>query len=84
MQVYRLGTNVDRKVYRFLDAAQLVGKEMLLEIEELNGQRTLKYRFVATDTPPEPETAKDAVENSNASEVTTTPSKAANLDGFQS
>jgi hypothetical protein len=49
MQVYRLGREPDRKVYRFPDGADLVGKEMLLEIEEVNGQRVLKYRFVASD-----------------------------------
>lgn len=49
MQVYRLGPTVDRKVYRFPDGSDLVGKEMLLEIEEVNGQRVLKYRFVASD-----------------------------------
>jgi hypothetical protein len=44
-----LGREPDRKVYRFPDGADLVGKEMLLEIEEVNGQRVLKYRFVASD-----------------------------------
>jgi len=49
MQVYRLGRDVDRKVYRIADAADLVGKELLLEIEELNGQRLLNYRFIASE-----------------------------------
>jgi hypothetical protein len=49
MQVYRLGSNVDRKIYRLRDGKRLVGQEMLLEIEELNGPRFLRYRFVATD-----------------------------------
>jgi hypothetical protein len=47
MQVYRLGKNPDRKVYRVADGGDLVGKELWLELEELNGPRTLKYRFVA-------------------------------------
>ena len=47
MQVYRLGKNPDRKVYRIADGGDLVGKELWLELEELNGPRTLKYRFVA-------------------------------------
>ena len=51
MQVYRLGRELDRKVYRFPDGRSLLGKEMLLEIEEVNGQRVLKYRFVAGDNP---------------------------------
>ncbi len=50
MQVYRLGKNLDRKVYRIPDGRSLVGKEMLLELEELNGPRILKYRFVAAAT----------------------------------
>jgi hypothetical protein len=52
VQVYRLGangSNVDRKIYRLRDGEKLVGQEMLLEIEELNGPRFLRYRFVATD-----------------------------------
>jgi hypothetical protein len=49
MQVYRLGHETDRRVYRFPDGDTLVGKEMLLEIEEVNGPRVLKYRFVASD-----------------------------------
>jgi hypothetical protein len=49
MQVYRLGRELDRKVYRIPDGRDLVGKELLLEIEELNGQRTLNYRFIASD-----------------------------------
>ena len=47
MQVYRLGHEQDRKIYRFPDGRSLLGKEMLLEIEEVNGQRLLKYRFIA-------------------------------------
>ncbi len=49
MQVYRLGRQQDRKVYRLPDGRDLVGKEMLLEIEEVNGPRMLNYRFVASD-----------------------------------
>jgi hypothetical protein len=52
MQVYRLGRQRDRKVYRIPDGRELVGKEMLLEIEELNGPRMLNYRFVASDRSP--------------------------------
>jgi hypothetical protein len=47
MQVYRLGPNPDRKIYRFAEGAELIGETMMLEIEELNGPRVLKYRFVA-------------------------------------
>jgi hypothetical protein len=59
MQVYRLGKELDRKVYRFGNGRELVGKEMLLEIEELNGPRELRYRFVADDAPLAPEPVKD-------------------------
>lgn len=51
MQVYRLGRDLDRKVYRIPDGRDLIGKEMLLEIEEVNGQRMLNYRFIASDQP---------------------------------
>jgi hypothetical protein len=51
MQVYRLGKEIDRKVYRFGNGRALLGKEMLLELEELNGPRELRYRFVAKDAP---------------------------------
>jgi hypothetical protein len=47
MQVYRLGKNPDRKVYRVTDGRDLLGKELWLVLEELNGPRTLRYRFVA-------------------------------------
>jgi hypothetical protein len=53
LQVYRLGPNLDRKVYRFPDGADLVGNQLLLEIEELNGPRVLKYQFVATAEAPQ-------------------------------
>jgi hypothetical protein len=52
-QIYRLGKEVARKTYRFPNGADLVGKEMLLEIEELNGPRELRYRFIATEKAPE-------------------------------
>jgi len=58
MQVYRLGKELDRKVYRFAAGRELLGKEMLLELEEQNGPRELRYRFVARDTPVEIEAAK--------------------------
>ncbi len=37
MQVYRLGKNQDRKVYRIPNGSELIGKELLLVLEELNG-----------------------------------------------
>jgi hypothetical protein len=53
MQVYRLGPNVDRKVYRYQAGSALVGSPMLLEIEEQNGPRVLKYQFIATAEAPQ-------------------------------
>jgi hypothetical protein len=57
MQVYRLGKNADRKVYRVANGEDLVGKELWLELEELNGPRTLKYRFVAGEQATDPRDA---------------------------
>jgi hypothetical protein len=58
MQVYRLGKELDRKVYRFANGRELLGKEMLLELEELNGPRELRYRFIAKDMPVKAESSK--------------------------
>lgn len=51
-QVYRLGSTPDRTVYRYPNGAELVGKELLLEAEEIGGERVLKYRFIATEQVP--------------------------------
>jgi hypothetical protein len=67
MQVYRLGKELDRKVYRFGNGRELVGKEMLLELEELNGPRELRYRFVPKDSPVKYEPSK---KNKSASQAT--------------
>ena len=48
-QVYRLGPTPDRKVYRYPNGPDLVGKELLLEAEEVNGERVVKYRFSVAD-----------------------------------
>lgn len=50
-QVFRLGSKLDRKLYRFANGEELLGAELLLEIEEQNGPRVIKYRFIATDNP---------------------------------
>jgi hypothetical protein len=53
MHVYRLGAKVDRKVYRIPEGRSLIGREMVLDIEEVNGgSRRLKYRFEATQEAP--------------------------------
>jgi hypothetical protein len=49
MQVYRLGPNVDRRVYHYPDGRALIGKDMLLELDEINGPRILLHRFIVTD-----------------------------------
>jgi hypothetical protein len=54
-QVYRLGSTPDRKVYRFANGAALLGQQLMLEAEEIGGQRVLKLLFIAKDEPPTPE-----------------------------
>jgi hypothetical protein len=84
MQVYRLGESVDRKVYRFPDGADLVGNEMLLEIEELNGPRVLRYRFVAVAEPEETDESSespDAGTNTADKQATTADSQIADSQG---
>jgi hypothetical protein len=68
MQVYRLGKELDRKVYRFASGRELLGKEMLLELEELNGPRELRYRFIAKDMPNRPESSKKGEPATQAAE----------------
>jgi hypothetical protein len=52
-QIYQLsGKTPDRKVYRFPNGAELLGQQMSLEIEELNGDRIFQYRFEVTNSPP--------------------------------
>jgi hypothetical protein len=63
-QVYRLGATPDRKVYRYPNAAALVGKTLLLEAEEIGGLRVLKYSFVATES----DEAVDAKTNQDSSQ----------------
>jgi hypothetical protein len=72
MQVYRLGPSADRKVYRFSDGEDLVGHEMLLEIEEVNGPRVLRYRFVAEAESNEPEHAAEHLDNADGADGTET------------
>ncbi|MCI0491966.1 MAG: hypothetical protein L0Z07_03400 [Planctomycetes bacterium] len=66
VQVYRLGSNVDRKIYRFPNGQELVGHEMLLEMEEVNGPRVIKYRFEATEKAATEET--DAADDDSGKE----------------
>jgi hypothetical protein len=49
-QVYRLGATPDVTTYRFRDGAILIGKELTLEAEEINGERVLKCRYLVTDS----------------------------------
>jgi hypothetical protein len=81
MQVYRLGSKMDRKVYRIPDGRSLVGSEMFLEIEEVNGPRWLKYRFVATEEAPvekRPEDSADQLPADEKQDDTTESSHVAN------
>jgi hypothetical protein len=72
MQVYRVGRNPDRKVYRFPNGRGLLSKEMLLEIEELNGPRVLKYRFTPADKAKPPEESAEPGEKLPGTHITTT------------
>jgi hypothetical protein len=64
-QVYRLGPTPDRTVYRFPDGESLLGKELLLEAEEIGGLRVLKYRFTVKDEPQEDEEEGDVESDAN-------------------
>ena len=46
-QVFRLGDSQDIKTYRYPHGAQLIGKELWLRAEEIDGSRVLNQRFVA-------------------------------------
>jgi hypothetical protein len=46
MQVFRLGSSPDTKIYRYPDGAKLLGAELWLRAEEVNGSRVLNHRFV--------------------------------------
>jgi hypothetical protein len=46
MQVFRLGANPDNKTYRYPDGAQLIGAELWLRAEEVNGSRVVNHRFI--------------------------------------
>jgi hypothetical protein len=51
-QVYQLqGKIPDRKIYRFPKGRELLGQHLLLEIEEVNGDRNFRYRVEVTDQP---------------------------------
>jgi hypothetical protein len=65
-QVYRLGKNPDRKIYQIPNGRDLVGKELWLRLEEVNGLRTLKYRFIAEGELPPPKSATPRPDAGNA------------------
>ncbi|HEX6962036.1 MAG TPA: hypothetical protein VF175_09230 [Lacipirellula sp.] len=45
-QVFRLGNNPDVKIYRYPDGAQLLGAELWLRAQEVDGARVLNHRFL--------------------------------------
>ncbi len=48
-QVYRLGRGKDIKFYRYSNGRELLGKTLYLKAEEVDGLRTLNYRFEALE-----------------------------------
>ncbi|RIK84426.1 MAG: hypothetical protein DCC68_01735 [Planctomycetota bacterium] len=48
-QVYRLGRGKDIKFYRYPNGRELLGKTLYLKAEEVDGLRTLNYRFEARE-----------------------------------
>jgi hypothetical protein len=48
-QVYRLGRGKDIKFYRYANGRDLLGKMLYLKAEEVDGLRTLNYRFEARE-----------------------------------
>ncbi|QDS97742.1 hypothetical protein [Adhaeretor mobilis] len=47
IHVFQLGASEDLQVYRLKDGANLIGKEIWLRAEEVDGSRVLNHRFVA-------------------------------------
>jgi hypothetical protein len=45
IQVFRLGGSPDSKTYRYPEGETLIGQELWLRIEEIDGPRVLNYRF---------------------------------------
>jgi hypothetical protein len=45
-QVFRLSNNPDVKIYRYPDGAQLLGAELWLRAQEVDGSRVLNHRFI--------------------------------------
>ncbi|QDT67171.1 hypothetical protein MalM25_00680 [Planctomycetes bacterium MalM25] len=50
-QVFRLGPDVDKKHYTYLNPKGLIGLEMRLKIEEVDGRRELIHRFKVDPKP---------------------------------
>jgi hypothetical protein len=48
-QVTRLGPHRDTKRYRFPNGKELIGKTISLRAEEIGGERTFNYRFIAKE-----------------------------------
>jgi hypothetical protein len=46
-QVFMLGPEGDTKIYEYAKGKELLGRELKLRAEEINGARTMIYRFIA-------------------------------------
>lgn len=50
-QVFQLGPDLDKKRYTFLNTEGLIGQELRLRIEEIDGSRVLIHRFIVDPQP---------------------------------
>ncbi len=46
VHVYQLGNNIDKKTFTYVDGSSMIGRDVKLRIEEVDGDRVLIYRFV--------------------------------------
>ena len=63
--VFHLGSDVDKKRYYYVDGEELIGRELKLRLEQVNGSRVLIHRFVAEDSPLLEDDDADSLSNEN-------------------
>ncbi|TWT46661.1 hypothetical protein [Botrimarina hoheduenensis] len=72
-QVFQLGPQLDKKTYTFYQGEDLVGREMKLSIEEIDGDRELIKRFIVPPPPEKPVSDPSQEESPERQEFTKTP-----------